>query len=100
MLHILMENTTALLLSIFNRVTGLNFIKKRPQYRCIPVKFGKNLITPCFKEDLRWLLLVINLLMVINVDIFFYFLVAVYKNCSRKQHLVLRTKGDTSSHTD
>ena len=39
-----------------NRVAGLkvcNFIKKRLQHRCFPVKVHKFLITPVFKEHLR-----------------------------------------------
>ena len=36
-----------------------NFIKKRLQHRCFPVKLAKFLRTPFFKEHLRWLLLYI-----------------------------------------
>ena len=34
-----------------------NFIKKRLQHRCFPVKFAKFLRTSIFTEHLRWLLL-------------------------------------------
>ena len=34
-----------------------NFIKKRLQHRCFPVKLAKFLRTPFLKEHLRWLLL-------------------------------------------
>ena len=43
-----------------NKVAGLkacNFIKKRLQHRCLPVKFAKFLRTPFFTEYLLWLLL-------------------------------------------
>ena len=36
-----------------------NFIKKRLQHRCFPVKLAKFLKTPFFKEQLWWLLLYI-----------------------------------------
>ena len=51
---------TYILESLFNKVAGLqasNFIKKRLQHRCFPVKF---LRTPIFTEHLRWLLLFIK----------------------------------------
>ena len=51
---------TLVLESPFNKVTGFqasNFIKKRLQHRCFPVKFAKFLRTPFFTEHLRWLLL-------------------------------------------
>ena len=41
--------------SMFNKVRGLkfcNFIKKRLQHRCFPVKFVKFLRTPFFTEHL------------------------------------------------
>ena len=44
----------------FNKVSGLkacNFIEKRLQHRCFPMKFAKFLRTPFFTEYLRWLLL-------------------------------------------
>ena len=47
---------TPVLEPLFNKVTGsqaCNFVKKRFQHRCFPVKFGK------FIEDLRCLLLLI-----------------------------------------
>ena len=34
-----------------------NFIKKRLQHRCFPMKFAKFIRTPFLKEHLRWLLL-------------------------------------------
>ena len=34
-----------------------NFIKKRLQHRCFPVKFAKFLRTPFLTEHLQWLLL-------------------------------------------
>ena len=46
--------------SLFNKITGrkvCNFIKKRFQYRCFPVKFRKFLRTPFSTERLWWLLL-------------------------------------------
>ena len=46
--------------SLFNKVEDLktcNFIKKRLQHRCFPVKFCKFLRTFFFTEHLRWLLL-------------------------------------------
>ena len=36
-------------------VTVCNFIKKRQQYRCFPVKFATFLRTSFFTEHLRWL---------------------------------------------
>ena len=42
--------------SLFNKVAGLkdcNFIKKRLQHRCFPVKFANFLRTPFFTEHLR-----------------------------------------------
>ena len=45
--------------SIFNKVAGLracNFIIKKLQQRCFPVKFAKFLKTPFLTEHLRWLL--------------------------------------------
>ena len=36
-----------------------NFIKKRLQHRCFPVKLGKFLRTPFLTEYLRWLLLIL-----------------------------------------
>ena len=44
--------------SNFSNVAGLiccNFIKKRIQRRCFPVKFAKFLITRFFPEHLQWL---------------------------------------------
>ena len=38
-----------------------NFIKKRLQHRCFPVKFAKFLRTLIFTEHLRWLLLILIL---------------------------------------
>ena len=35
---------------------AFNFVKKRLQNRCFPVKFAKFLKTPFFTEHLRWLL--------------------------------------------
>ena len=46
--------------AFFNKYPGLkacNFIKKRLQHRCFPVKFAKLLRTPFFTEHIRWLLL-------------------------------------------
>ena len=46
--------------SFFNKVTGLqvcNFIKKRLQPRCFPVKFAKFLRTPILKGIFERLLL-------------------------------------------
>ena len=43
--------------SHFSAMSGLqvcNFIKKRFQHRCFPVKFAKFLRTPFFTEHLRW----------------------------------------------
>ena len=51
---------TPVLESLFNKVAGLqacNFIKKRLQRKCFPVKFAKFLRTNLFTEHLRWLLL-------------------------------------------
>ena len=45
--------------SLFNKFGGLqacNFVKRRLQHRCFPVKFAKFLRTPFFTEHLRWLL--------------------------------------------
>ena len=47
-------------ISLENICVGLNacnYIKKRFQHRCFPVKFPKLLRTPFFTEQLRWLLL-------------------------------------------
>ena len=47
---------TLVLDSPFNKVAVLktcNFIKKRLQHRCLPVKSAKFLRTPIFKEHLR-----------------------------------------------
>ena len=47
-------------ISVENICVGLkacNYIKKRLQHRCFPVKFPKFLRTPFFTEQLRWLLL-------------------------------------------
>ena len=35
-----------------NRCQHCDFIKKRPQHRCLPMKFTKSLITPFFTEHL------------------------------------------------
>ena len=46
--------------SLFNKVTGVkacNFIKKRLQHRCFPVKFAKFLRTPILKNFCERLLL-------------------------------------------
>ena len=46
--------------SVFNKVAGLracNFITKKLQQRCFPVKFAKFVRTPFLTEHLRWLLL-------------------------------------------
>ena len=51
---------TPVLEPLFDKVAGsqtYNFIKKRLQHRCFPVKYAKYLGTPFFTEDLRWLLL-------------------------------------------
>ena len=45
---------------LFNKIKGLkawNFIKKRLEHKCFPVKFRKFLRTTFFTEHLRWLLL-------------------------------------------
>ena len=39
------------------RFQACNFIKKRLQHRCFPMKFAKFLRTPIFTEHLQWLLL-------------------------------------------
>ena len=44
---------------LFNKVAGLkacNFVKKRLQHRCFPLKFIKFLRTHFFREHLPWLL--------------------------------------------
>ena len=49
--------------SLFNKYAGLkacNFVEKRLQHRCFPVKFAKFLRTPFFTEHIRWLLLEIS----------------------------------------
>ena len=49
-----------MLQSLFNKVAGLkawNFIKKRLQHRCFPVKFASFLGTPVFKKIYERLLL-------------------------------------------
>ena len=49
---------TPVLESRFNKVAGLkacNFIKKRFQHSCFPVKFAKFIRTPFFKEHFWWL---------------------------------------------
>ena len=38
-------------------VVFINFIKKRLQHRCFPVKFAKYLRTPILKNIFEWLLL-------------------------------------------
>ena len=45
-----------MLASLFNKIAGLqayNFIKKRLQHRCFPVKFVKSILDTHFKEHLR-----------------------------------------------
>ena len=54
--QILRENT--LLESLYNKVTGVrarNFVKKKFQHRCFPVKFEKSLRAPILTEHLQWL---------------------------------------------
>ena len=54
---------TPVLESLFKKVTGLracNFIEKRLQHRCFPVKFAKFLRAPFFTEGLLWLLFKIS----------------------------------------
>ena len=49
--------------SLFNKYAGLkacNFIQKRFQHRCFPVKFEKFLRTLFFTEHIRWLLLKVS----------------------------------------
>ena len=49
--------------SLFNKVAGPqagNFIKKKLQCRCFPVKFEKFSKAPFFTEHLRWLLFKIS----------------------------------------
>ena len=49
--------------SLFNKYAYLktcNFIKKRFQHRCFPVKLAKLLRTPFFTEHIQWLLLEIS----------------------------------------
>ena len=51
---------TPVLESLFKKIPGLkacNFIRKKPEHRCFPVKFAKFLRAPFFTEHLRWLLL-------------------------------------------
>ena len=46
--------------SLLNKVADLkarNFIKKKLEHRCFPVKYAKFFRTPSFTEHLRWLLL-------------------------------------------
>ena len=46
--------------SFLNKVAGLqdwNFIKKRLQHKCFPVKFAKFLRAPILKNIHKWLLL-------------------------------------------
>ena len=48
---------------LFNKYAGLkafNFIKKRLQHRCFPVKIAKFLEIPFFTEHIKWLLLEIS----------------------------------------
>ena len=45
-----------MLASLFNKIAalqGCNFIKKRLQHRCLPVKFVKSILDTYFKEHLR-----------------------------------------------
>ena len=54
------QRKTPVLESLFNKVAGLqacNFIKKKLQRGCFPVKFTKLLRTPSLTGHLRWLLL-------------------------------------------
>ena len=52
---------TPVLESLFNKVAGLcNFIKKRLQYRCFPVKIVKFSRTPISKNTCERLLLAIH----------------------------------------
>ena len=48
---------------IFNNAAGLkvcNFVKKKLQHSCLPVKRAKFLKTPFFTEEFRWLLLTLT----------------------------------------
>ena len=57
-----------------NKVAGLkicNFIKKRLQHSCFPVNIVKFSETPLFTEHLRWLLLPLTKLYVINGNMIF-----------------------------
>ena len=44
--------------SLFKIKLACNFIKKRPQHRCFPVKFANFFRTDFFTEHVRWLLLI------------------------------------------
>ena len=44
-------------ISLSNKVTSCNVIKKRLQHSCFPVNFCESLRKPFFVEHLRWLLL-------------------------------------------
>ena len=49
--------------SPFNKVVDLkacNFVKKRLQRRCFPMKFVKFLRTPFLKEHLPWMFLILT----------------------------------------
>ena len=72
---------TPVLESHFKKVAGLkacNFIKKRLQHRCFPVRFEKFLRTPFFTENLWWLLLITNWSLRISKD-------STHRRCSVKK---------------
>ena len=63
---------TLVLESIFNKVAGLqacNFIKKRLQHSCFPVKFAKLLRTPNLKNICERLLLCRPAILAFHLDI-------------------------------
>ena len=58
--------------TLFNKVTDLqacNFVKKRLEHRCFPVKFATFLRTPILKIICEVLLLVITVYVALNSDV-------------------------------
>ena len=54
--HVIVRNSRSQMFFKIS-VQACNFIKKRFQHSCSPVKFAKFLRTALFEEHLRWLLL-------------------------------------------
>ena len=67
--------------SLFNKVAGLRpatLLKKGLWHRSFPVNFVKFLRTPLYIEHLRWLLLYMNRLKIIEIIIFKDYIIKDY----------------------